>query len=378
MKASAHLNTRNGDHLHALTGLRGLAAWWVAFYHFRFEFPVGMPDWALPLAGHGYLAVDLFFILSGFILALNYAERVGTRDSGSVRAFLIARVARIWPLHAVMSLLFLINPLAILFFSTQKELAGRYPIEHWLMSLVLIQNWGFTNKLDWNVPAWSISTEWAAYLLFPLLVAVAWRIARTRLAALVCLAVMLAAIAGFFAALGVPSLDTDIPHHGLPRCLLEFTTGLFLYRAWRLGSVSAAAHFLFVAVAIACITAYALGAGPDWALLPTGFAALIVTLASPRGPARVLAWAPILFLGEISYSTYLAHWFVRDWTKFLVMDRYGEILPLVVFLAATLIASVALFYLVEKPGRSWTRKVLTKRIGAAPMPTPRIEVDPAV
>jgi peptidoglycan/LPS O-acetylase OafA/YrhL len=369
---------RATTHLYALTGLRGIAAWWVALYHFRAEFPAGMPQWALPLAAHGYLAVDLFFILSGFILALNYADKVGTLESGSVRGFLIARVARIWPLHAVMSLLFLINPIAILFFSTQKELYGRYPIGHWLMSLALIQNWGFTSKLDWNVPAWSISTEWAAYLLFPLLVAAAWRIARTRLVALLGLVVMLAAIAGFFAAIGTHSLDSDIPRYGLPRCLLEFTTGLFLYRAWSLGRVSWVARLVLAAVAIAGIAAFAFGAGPDWAVLPTAFAALIVVLASGGAVARVLAWGPILFVGEISYSTYLAHWFVREWTKFLVVERDGGTMPFFLFLGATLIASVVLFYAVEKPGRSWMRKALTKRIGATPLPTPRIEVDPAV
>jgi peptidoglycan/LPS O-acetylase OafA/YrhL len=370
-------NTATG-HLHALTGLRGIAAWWVALYHFRFEFPAGMPDWALPIVSRGYLAVDLFFILSGFILALNYASKVGTLEGGAVRGFLIARVARIWPLHAVMSLLFLLNPLAILFFSTQKNLAGRYPLDHWVMSLFLVQNWGFTSKMDWNVPAWSISTEWAAYLLFPVLIAAAWRIARSRTTALIGIVVMLAIIAGFFAAIGATSVDNDIPHFGLPRCLLEFTTGLFLYRAWSLGRVSPATLVACGAIAIAGIAGFALGVAPDWALMPVAFTALIVVLASGRTVARVLAWGPILFLGEISYSTYLAHWFVRDWTKFLVMEHYGQTLPFFVFLVATLLVSIALFYLVEKPGRTWVRKALTKRIGASPVPTPRIEVDPAV
>ncbi|GIL38142.1 acyltransferase family protein [Roseiterribacter gracilis] len=371
-------DTKTG-HLNALTGLRGIAAWWVALYHFRFEFPAGMPDWALPLVSRGYLAVDLFFILSGFILALNYANKVGTLESGTVRAFLIARVARIWPLHAVMSVLFLINPIAILFFSTQKSLAGRYPFDHWVMGLFLVQNWGFTTKMDWNVPAWSISTEWAAYLLFPLLVAFAWRVARTRFAAAVGVITMLILTALVFNALGARSVDHDIPKYGLVRCLLEFTTGLFLYRAWSLGRVVPMVHVALALVAACAIAAFAMGAGPDWLFLPTAFVATIVLLATGKGPARILAWGPILFLGEISYSTYLAHWFVRDWTKFLVMDHYGATLPLFVFLGATFVASVALFYGVEKPGRSWMRKALTKRIGGvSPVPTPRIEVDPAV
>lgn len=369
-------------HLHALTGLRGIAAWWVAFYHFRFEFPGFMPGWALHLSSHGYLAVDLFFILSGFILALNYAEKVGagTRglEAGAIRAFLIARIARIWPLHGVMSVLFLLNPLAILLFSQQKELFNRYPPDHWFLGLALMQNWGFTSKMDWNVPSWSISTEWAAYLLFPFLIAGAWRIARTRGRALIGIVVMLLATAAFFAAIGAPSVDHDIPKFGLVRCLLEFTTGLFLYRAWSLGRVHAGVRVALAAVAAICIVAYIEGVAPDWALMPTAFASLIVVLASGGGVTRMLAWAPFLFLGEISYSTYLVHWFVRDWVKFTVMSHYGQTAPLFVFLAATFVASVALFYLVEKPGRTWMRDWLTRRLGAPKLRAPRIEVDPAV
>jgi peptidoglycan/LPS O-acetylase OafA/YrhL len=232
--------------------------------------------------------------------------------------------------------------------------------------------------MDWNVPSWSISTEWAAYLLFPILIWFVWRIARSRGVALLGIVAMLLLIAGFFIAIGAHSLDNDIPHFGLPRCLLEFTTGLFLYRAWSLGRVAPSALVACAAIAIAGIAAFATGVAPDWAVMPVAFTGLIVVLASGRTAARVLAWAPILFLGEISYSTYLAHWFVRDWTKFLVMEHYGQTLPFFVFLVATLLVSIALFYLVEKPGRSWVRKALTKRIGASPVPTPRIEVDPAV
>jgi peptidoglycan/LPS O-acetylase OafA/YrhL len=368
-------------HLHALTGLRGIAAWWVALYHFRVVFRSGLPDWLQPLVAHGYLAVDLFFVLSGFLLALNYADKVHVTDGASVRGFLVARIARIWPLHAVMSLLFLLNPIAILLFSTQKQLGGRYDADYWLMSVVLVQNWGFARHLAWNVPAWSISTEWAAYLLFPFLVWIGWRIARTRRAAIACLVVMLMLVAAFFAAMGTYSLDNDIPRYGLARCLLEFTCGLFLYRAWSFGGgrLSHGLRLAMAGVAVAGIAAFAVGAAPDWAVLPASFAALIVVLAEDRAwPGRVLAWGPVLFLGEISYSTYLAHWFVRDWTKFLVLDTVGERLSFVIFLSVTFAASVLLFYLVEKPGRAFIRRTLAPRLHAAPVQAPRIEVDPAV
>ena len=84
----------------ALTSIRGIAAWWVVLYHFREHLPSGCPEWLLALTAHGYLAVDLFFILSGFVLALNYAESL-PGDLAGATGFYRLRFARIYPLHFV-------------------------------------------------------------------------------------------------------------------------------------------------------------------------------------------------------------------------------------------------------------------------------------
>ena len=100
----------------ALTSVRGIAAWWVVLYHFRENLPSRSPEWLLALTAHGYLAVDLFFILSGFVLALNYAESFRGSLAGATNFYQL-RFARIYPLHFVMLMLFLLNPLAIALFS---------------------------------------------------------------------------------------------------------------------------------------------------------------------------------------------------------------------------------------------------------------------
>ena len=90
------------DDIRSLTGLRGVAAWWVVLYHFNELLPVSVHGWPTALLGRGYLAVDLFFILSGFIIAYNYLDGFSAFDPRKYLHFLGVRIARIYPLHACM------------------------------------------------------------------------------------------------------------------------------------------------------------------------------------------------------------------------------------------------------------------------------------
>jgi peptidoglycan/LPS O-acetylase OafA/YrhL len=157
-----------------LTSLRGLAAWWVVLFHMRALLAPWLPGPVLAFLGAGNIAVDLFFLLSGFVIYLNYAERL---ESGRVSAkeFLFRRFARIYPLHLLILLGFLLYVSAALLFGSARIEDENF--DYFVASLFLVQNWGFTDALKWNVPAWSISTEFAAYLLFPALLAIfaPWR-----------------------------------------------------------------------------------------------------------------------------------------------------------------------------------------------------------
>ena len=355
----------------ALTAIRGLAAWWVVLYHFREQAPqLGGALLGNALA-HGYLAVDLFFTLSGFVIALNYSTALERLTARSYARFLGLRLARIYPLHFVMLLLYLANPLAILLFSHRADPGIRYDATYYLLSLVLLQNWGFVDQLAWNVPAWSISTEWAAYLMFPLL---AWGVApRLRAPAMA-----LALVAGSLmllsvgAVVSVPTLGAAIPTFGLFRCLTEFAAGaglfwLFRHRPATLRHDGTAALLAAALLAAASI----IWTLPDFLLIPPAFALLIYGLGrQPRWVNWLLGWRGLEWIGTISYSTYLVHYFVRDWIKFLLLGPgQPRWLALSAYLAATALASVLLYRLVEVPGRRSVRAVLggsARRAGLAP------------
>jgi peptidoglycan/LPS O-acetylase OafA/YrhL len=335
--------------LPALTAIRGIAAWWVVLFHFRDHFPLWMPAIVSRVAQDGYLAVDLFFQLSGLVIALNYERHLRHIAVAPIRRFLILRLARIYPLHLCVLLLFLLNPLAIMLFSATGETGTRFEPSYFGLSLLLVQNWGFTQELAWNIPAWSISTEWFAYLAFPVLILLL-RLPRGTgmvVVAYGALATGLAAISWFAGA----GLGDAIPQLGLPRCVIQFSMGICLYRL--LTTCRSLPSSSLLLAAIGGFAAFVLLPLPDYAIMPVSISCLILSLTNNGGiAARLLRPQWLMWLGEVSYSTYLIHYFVKDWVKFLlVRDEVSSSLPLLAYLLVTLLASAVLFRFVEVPGR---------------------------
>lgn len=338
-------------HLDALTGIRGIAAWLVVLYHIRLSLTGVLPADAIAAMARGYLAVDLFFILSGFVLWYNYADRLQGGGVGEAGLFLWRRIARIWPLHMVILALFVLFALALAV--TGRDTAG-YPFAELPLHLVLAQNWGLTAELSWNHPAWSISTELAAYLLFPLVVsAVRWQ--RLPTPALLALALALVGVIHLlFASNGHDDLGDAIVSLGLWRCLLEFSLGnllCLLWLRWR-GRPLAAGY-----AALACAAVVAAGWGlawPETAFVPAAFAAGLMALALGRGfVVRALGSTVPRYLGEISYSTYLSHYLLFILFKLVFVDASLQVgwAGLAGFLGLVLLASVGFYHFVEKPAQ---------------------------
>ncbi|NKE44029.1 acyltransferase [Roseomonas frigidaquae] len=342
----------------ALTSVRGIAAWFVVVFHFREALPAATPGWVQLAAAHGYLAVDLFFMMSGFVIALNYARQFeGGADARGLLTFYGFRLARIYPLHLFMLLAYLSVPAALVLFSRSGLPEAGFDPEYYVASLLLIQNWGMFDELRWNIPAWSISTEWFAYLVFPLLVLAITRRLRTAGATLALLGGLLLLLGGVTWWQG-GGLGSDIPRFGLLRCVIEFGIGMCIHRVCALRGGAPAAGPAFALGALLCLGSVAFVA--DYLLAPLGFVLLIFHLLDGRnGLARLLENRGLEWLGLVSYSTYLSHYLIKVWVKFLLEGRgFPEGLPLLAYLLATLAASALLFHLVEKPGQRWGRALV--------------------
>lgn len=355
--------------LPALTGIRGLAAWFVVLYHIRIGAAPYLPDWASFGLSKGYLAVDLFFMLSGFVLWLNYSDRLRRDGFGAVPKYLARRVARIWPLHLFILALTVLY--ASLVAATGELNTVHYPWAELPLHVLLVHNWGFTGGLTWNDPSWSISGEAAAYLLFPLIVlAIDWKRLSPvwAIAALLLLALLLSTVMGWN---GATILDRDIPRFGLLRAATEFTMGTIVCALWQRWSPrpSLAAALAGALGTAALLLGFAAGA-PETLVVPLFLAGLLLALAMTSGrPGNVLAARPIVYLGEISYSTYLVHFLLYILFKILFVEDPGNVPPalLGLFLLLTLLASVALYHGIERPAQRALNRLFDRKLARRPV-----------
>lgn len=354
--------------LPALTGIRGLAAWFVVLYHIRVGAVSYLPAEASFVLSKGYLAVDLFFMLSGFVLWLNYSERLRRDGFQAVPKYLARRIARIWPLH-----LFILT-LTVAYASLVALMGdlnmARYPWEELPLHILLVHNWGFTSALAWNDPSWSISGEAAAYLLFPLIVLAAdWRRISPALAiaALLLLAVLLASVMGWN---GADILDRDIPRFGLLRAITEFSMGTIVCALWqRWGSKPRPAAVLAGALAGGALLLGSTTDAPETLVVPLFLAGLLLALAlTADRPGNPLAARPIRYLGEISYSTYLVHFLLYIVFKILFVEDPANVPPALIglFLLLTFLASVALYHGVERPAQRALNGLFDRRLARRP------------
>ena len=364
-------------HIHAHTALRGLAALLVVGYHLRFGAnPLLGVEEATRLFERGYLWVDFFFLLSGFVLCYVYAPG-GLPDGAATLRFYRARIARVWPLH-VLTLAFLVafSLLTIAYETVTGSPGSAYapPYEHLPLQLFLVHAWGVLDRTSWNVPSWSISTELFAYLLFPVLL---WLLRRGG-AGFVAIAV--AASAAFYLWIGRTTGDLDITVGvALLRCLAGFVLGMALYRLAPLTDRVNGAPLALAQAASIVLILYCIERVPNDAVLIAPFAALVLLTARDRGPiSRALSAGWLRRLGEWSYAIYLTHLPIKIALGF-VFERAaralgvdGEVGTRIVWIllvyAVTILVSALVYERFEKPAR---RALLGQRPRpAAPVPAP--------
>jgi peptidoglycan/LPS O-acetylase OafA/YrhL len=144
----------------------------------------------------GYLGVDAFFILSGFVLSHGYANRLGQLNWQAWAHFLRGRFARIYPLHLLTLSLTGLAVMGLPEFQAARS-AGRFSLQAFLACLVLVQNWGFVMPSAWNSPTWSLSAEWFAYLAFSLVAIIVIRLRSRRHAVILAIALLAVETAAF-------------------------------------------------------------------------------------------------------------------------------------------------------------------------------------
>jgi peptidoglycan/LPS O-acetylase OafA/YrhL len=293
--------------LYYLCYLRGAAALWVALHHAT----TGLVYFTLPSSDivtrffhRGWLGVDLFFILSGFILAYTYSKTPWTGEA--LKSFFIKRFARVYPVHfSVLTFLLLAVSLVSLA-GKASALNDNFNESNFFAQLLLMHGIGFIEPGGWNLVSWSVSSEALAYVLFPLLsFLIRFKMTVLSLISFLIAMVTLSVTLAFY----LNSSDKFILDFEYTwfRVLNEFFMGMLLFKLYFVLKKHWAFGFLAM-IGIGGIILQGLVASSFYDFMYITYFMMIIlglALLPERRKNRALS-----YLGEISYSFYLIHSFV--------------------------------------------------------------------
>ena len=290
----------------ALDSLRGIVALIVAAHHLNARTPL----FGLPFFQAGVQCVDFFFVLSGFVIAASYGERL--QAGYPPTRFLWLRLGRIYPAHLLMVLCYFLIELWVAL-SGAADLIGRAAFTgprdpaYLPAVLLLLQSLWPAATMTWNVQSWSISVELILYLL----VAFGWsRLGRGWW------------LAGFTVALVAGwMVDHGLLAEGekLLRGLCGFGFGLGLWKLWELWGtrlMQLRAHWMTLAeVGTLLLSGWIFvlaSQQPPILAVDMVFGLTVLVFAAQRGQvSRLLFTAPFVLAGAISYSVYMVHGLVE-------------------------------------------------------------------
>ena len=351
---------------------------------------------------HAWLFVDLFFVISGYVMAAAYGNRL---DSGRAAAgYMVRRFFRLYPLHIVTTASVLLAVIAVqtakLLLAWQGIHVGREaPFEFEFfnlkllgLDLLLLQGVGIMRMEIHNYPSWSISVEFWLYLMFALLMLVVRpRVARIAMSVLI-VGMSLAYFVIYWST--APEELRTLDTRGLPRGMLSFFQGVLVFhlhrwlsarwagharplaaagagvddlrKAGRVGSTrSTSSGWLGAAQVLAVILAlYLVDRQPQLGTAqlasPFAFALVVLLLVPDRGiVAQLLQTRPMQWLGLHSYSIYLTHVTVLtllDWPGRAVPEPAKHLVGLL-YVAAVFAASMLTYRYIEAPWRQRGRRV---------------------
>lgn len=367
----------------ALDSLRGICAICVALFHF--ETIGAIHNSALVL--HSYLFVDFFFVLSGFVIAASYGDRLG-RDF-PIGRFMLLRLGRLYPLHFFMLLCFLamqlIGSIGAPSIPDHAFFTGESSMAELMFGLFFVQIFVGAEDTWYNGPSWSIAAEMWAYLV----AAALFRLARGRVAA----AAAALSTLGFIAYVVTLRVGFSTHHWGaLPRCLFSFGLGVFTFRAYVALRERIGVRFSLLKItsveAMAAVAAFLLVAFNYSLLGPFAFATLVLTFAFQGGwLSRLLVTRPMLLLGTLSYSIYMVHDFIEARLMNLltlagrslgrpdlilfhdhapVIGGSPVVADIVTVVTVLIVIGVAWcsYRLIERPGQRWSRRFALGTNGA--------------
>jgi peptidoglycan/LPS O-acetylase OafA/YrhL len=355
----AEISTRKPP-LPALTGIRTLLALAIILFHFT------PPHLGIlyPFIDNGYVFVGAFFIISGYVLTYNYADRAKTLVK---REFWLARFSRLYPVYLLV--------LVLSFRMVQEEWHARSHFEFWqgmILTPLVLQGWSPSVATFWNTVAWTLSSEIVLYAAFPWVIRAPWPKKPLNLILLLFIFWAIGLIphslylwinpdhiVGPVDRYSSTQIIRFLKYTPLPY-VCTFLAGVTLGKLQLAITLTPRQRAVLCAISLVAVgiffysqvnrTPYLLMHG---GLLTPIFAALVLGLSGPHPISALFSWRPLLLVGESSYCLYLLHFNVF---QLIHIYHVPERLHLLAFdpwlsYAILIVLSLAVFHFVETPAR---------------------------
>ncbi|MBD2721782.1 acyltransferase family protein [Hymenobacter armeniacus] len=352
--------------LDGLTGLRFLAAFYVFVFHIHLRLPLSfLPAPAETIVSMGALGVNIFFVLSGFILTYAHLKDFPASELPTAtyyKSFMLKRMARIYPAYLVGLVLCLAVSIGL----------NHYPAPFPLvvaLDLTMIQSYFPSLAMLWyGGGAWSVSTEFFFYLLFPFLLPLLLKVSGTNLRYILVAVVVASSLPGLYYALHEHTVRFQTTYAFPPSRLPEFIAGvilglLVLRHNFRVSERVTLGLIIFAALYLAKFGARAPGyTVHNFVALPA-IMALICVLAQ-EDKSLLFRWVgskPMQYLGRISFSFYIMQLPILVLLEGLMLSKFvvaSDLYLAIPILAINLVLAAVLYEGVEKRAH----KFLSSRI----------------
>ena len=363
-----------------LDSWRGICACLVAMFHLTQYTHV----LDIAFIRHAFLFVDFFFVLSGFVITANYADKL--MSGFGVKNFMILRFGRVYPIHLFTLSMFVWMAVVRLL---KQDLGGVLPFESEaenpyaiVTNILLIHSLGIHDNLTWNYPSWSISTEYYTYLVFSASV-IYFRVYFNAINVFVII------LAPVFIGIFSPDYIATTYDYGFVRCLYGFCVGSLLWKIYESNFVKYIKHihinfFFWSAIEIVIvffIITYVVFSGRSLSSVfaPIVFATSIYCFIFEKGlVSRLLLSNLLTGIGKLSYSIYMMHALVfalgfellslvdqqlsiemlgeTDGTRYIGSNPFEAGIIYIAMMLLTVASSRLTYIAIEEPGRAYFRR----------------------
>lgn len=352
LNAMSKPSHKSVDYRPEVDGLRALAVLPVLVYH------LSGGGW---LDG-GFLGVDVFFVISGYLITRILVRDFERNAPHPFRSFWARRIRRIFPLVGVVVLATTVASWFLLAPKALREFIGSgFAATFSYSNLFFWSEDSYISEASTTKPllhTWSLAVEEQFYIIYPILLLVAFRLLRKPAFAL--WAVLALSVA---ASLWVSTFDGSLNFYSFATRAWELAAGaLVALAAKRSSPVLAGLGLLLIATGYIFVKDSFWHPSPTWTLLPVIGSVLVIRYAAQDNVVgRLLSWKPLVAVGLISFGIYLWHWPI---IAFFNYSNVSGAWVTATELVLPILLAIVTYFLVEKPFRDRT-KVSTRAFTVA-------------